>query len=148
VIALLDAVRGTNGNATAALDLVVGGTPMTPARFTMLRAVVGQPAPPTVPTVARVLAVSRQAVQRLADDLARTGIVELRPNPHHAKAPIIFMTPEGQRLFGRCEIRYREWASSIALGLNLEEVEIAKRVLLHLQALIAESDPEGGAGAG
>jgi DNA-binding MarR family transcriptional regulator len=146
LIALLDAIRGTNGNATAGLDLVLGATPLTAARFTVLRVVVRQSAPPTVPMVARILAVSRQAVLRLVVGLAGDGIVELHPNPHHAKAPLIFITAEGRLLFEKYEARHIEWISSIAPKLTPEEVEIATRVLLRLQLLISKSNPEGDAG--
>jgi DNA-binding MarR family transcriptional regulator len=146
LIALLDAVRGTNGNATAGLDVVLGGSPLTVSRFTVLRVVVQQPAPLTVPMVARVLAVSRQAVQRLVIGLAGDGVIELHRNPHHVKAPLISITAEGRRLFEKYEARYIEWISSIAPELTPEEVEIATRVLLRLQWLISRSNPEGDAG--
>lgn len=53
-------------------------------------------APRTVAGSARRLGLTRQAVQRVVDDLVDAGQVELRPNPDHARAPLVELTAQGQ----------------------------------------------------
>ena len=139
---LLNQVRTTQGIAAAATDLVVSDSPLSPARFLLLRVIASTPTARTVPTLARHLAVSRQAVQRLADGLAKDGIVALRLNPHHLKAPLVVMTPKGRQLFDVCESRYQDWLASLAGTFSDDEVDAATRLLQRLQERVAASDPE------
>jgi DNA-binding MarR family transcriptional regulator len=138
---LLNQVRNSQGIVAAGTDMVISGSPLSPARFLLLRVVAFSQAAKTVPTLARHLAVSRQAIQRLADGLAKDGIVALRPNPHHLKAPLVVMTPKGRQLFDLCESRYQEWLASLAGTFSDDEVDAATKLLQRLQECIAGSDP-------
>jgi DNA-binding MarR family transcriptional regulator len=142
VSALLDKIRATQGNAWAATDLIASGTPLTAARFTLLRTISTQSTATTVPSLARCLAVSRQAVQRLVDGLTGEGILTLRPNPHHQKAPLVMMTAEGMRLFRTLDARHREWLADLAANFSSEEMNVSFQVLHRLQTLISKSKPE------
>ena len=139
---LLDKIRTTQGNAWAATDLIVSGSTLSPARFTLLRAIASIAAATTVPSLARHLAVSRQAVQRLVDGLAKDGILALRPNPHHLKAPLVVITADGSRILHQYEARYQEWLASVAANFSAEEVGTTFRLLDRLQTIISKSDPE------
>jgi len=49
-----------------------------------------------VAVAARRLGLARQSVQRVVDDLAAGGFVVLRPNPDHARAALVELTPAGR----------------------------------------------------
>lgn len=51
----------------------------------------------TVPQIARRLGVSRQNVQRVANDLAAAGMAAFRQNPDHKSSPLLELTPAGRR---------------------------------------------------
>jgi DNA-binding MarR family transcriptional regulator len=51
----------------------------------------------TVPEIAHRLGLTRQSVQRVVDDLVTTGMVELLPNPMHARSPRAALTKAGAR---------------------------------------------------
>jgi DNA-binding MarR family transcriptional regulator len=51
--------------------------------------------PRTVAGAARRLGLARQSVQRVVDDLVAAGQLELRPNPDHARSPLIVITTTG-----------------------------------------------------
>ncbi len=51
--------------------------------------------PRTVASAARRLGLTRQSVQRVADDLVSTGQVALRDNPDHSRAPLVTLTDRG-----------------------------------------------------
>ena len=50
----------------------------------------------TVPQIAARLGVTRQAVQRVADQLLDSGRVEGVSNPRHETSPLLRLTPAGQ----------------------------------------------------
>ena len=51
--------------------------------------------PRTVPSAARRLGLAPQSVQRVVTDLLADGQVETRPNPDHARSPLIALTSRG-----------------------------------------------------
>ncbi|AFE13246.1 hypothetical protein MRGA423_12520 [Mycobacterium tuberculosis RGTB423] len=52
----------------------------------------------TVPQAARRLGVTRQGVQRVANDLVVCGLAELRHNPDHRTSPLLVLTENGRRV--------------------------------------------------
>jgi DNA-binding MarR family transcriptional regulator len=49
----------------------------------------------TVPQIARRLGVTRQAVQRLANELAHDRLATFTPNPEHQSSPHLVLTKDG-----------------------------------------------------
>jgi DNA-binding MarR family transcriptional regulator len=52
--------------------------------------------PRTVPAAARRLGLATQSVQRVVTDLVASGHLEARPNPDHARAPLVALTKKGR----------------------------------------------------
>jgi DNA-binding MarR family transcriptional regulator len=52
----------------------------------------------TVARAARRLGLSRQAVQKTANDLEAAGLLEFRENPDHKSSPLIVVTPRGDEV--------------------------------------------------
>ena len=52
--------------------------------------------PCTVPATARRLGLTRQGVQRVADDLLAARLLTASPNPDHARSPLLTLTNRGQ----------------------------------------------------
>ncbi|GAY14843.1 MarR family winged helix-turn-helix transcriptional regulator [Mycobacterium sp. shizuoka-1] len=71
----------------------------TQARWQVLSVISEHPL--TVPQAARRLGVTRQAVQRLANDLVGDGLVELDANPDHRTSPMLVLTDRGRRVLLR-----------------------------------------------
>jgi DNA-binding MarR family transcriptional regulator len=57
--------------------------------------------PLTVPQIGRRLGVTRQAIQRLVNELANEALVELVDNPDHKTSPLVSLTPEGRTVLDR-----------------------------------------------
>lgn len=55
----------------------------------------------TVPQAARRLGVTRQGVQRVANELVDDGLVELHTNPDHRTSPLLSSTDDGRRVLAR-----------------------------------------------
>ncbi len=59
--------------------------------------------PLTVPALAKIRAVRRQSLQPVVDALVREGLVQLAPNPAHARSPLVALTARGGRLVQRLD---------------------------------------------
>jgi DNA-binding MarR family transcriptional regulator len=89
----------------------------------------------TVPQAARRLGVTRQSVQRVVDLLVADGLVELRPNPDHARSPIAQLTTSGLETLDRIREAARPWHRAVAAQLSLADLQRARSVLQRLSRL-------------
>ena len=110
----------------------------TAARWHLLSVV--SEAPLTVSAAARRLGLPRQAVQRVADDLVACGHAAKRPNPGHARAPLIEPTDEGRAvldaLWRRSDAARR--AALDAAGLDPADLLAARAVLRRLATALRQ----------
>jgi len=90
----------------------------------------------TVAQVARRLGYARQSVQRTADQLVQQKLAEYRPNPDHAKSPVIKITSKGNLALARITREADKWHLKISAGLPESELAIAARTVRHLCATL------------
>ncbi|MFD5813088.1 MarR family winged helix-turn-helix transcriptional regulator [Streptomyces sp. NPDC127038] len=99
----------------------------TQARWQLLSAVSDEPLP--VARAARRLGVTRQGVQRIANDLARDGLADFRPNPDHRSSPLLGLTPQGRRVLEGITDRAAAAHRLLAAGIEPEEIAAARDLL-------------------
>jgi len=80
----------------AAGDRLVEPLGLTSARWQVIGAVSLAGQPQTVPSIARAMGLTRQAVQRLVNELVADGLIEGRPNPAHRRANLFALTDLGE----------------------------------------------------
>lgn len=114
-----------NGSLLAAGDSLVADLGLTSARWQVLGAIAMSPMPLPVAHIARNMGLSRQAVQRLANELERDGLARFEPNPHHQRAKLLLLTPSGQTAFDVAMERQGPWADSLGIGLEIQQIERA-----------------------
>ena len=85
--------------------------------------------PQTVSELARRRRGPRQAVQRLADELARSGLAAFSPNPRHRRARLLDLTAAGRQALESAAVRRAEWENRCAEGLDPGELRAAARLL-------------------
>ncbi len=112
---------------------------LTQARWQVLSVVAEDPL--TVPQAARRLGVSRQNVQRVANDLVVLGHAVYLPNLDHRSSPLLTLTPRGREVLG--EVTARGSALHRALYAALPEEEI-RRSRAFLRRLLTELDRREG----
>lgn len=78
--------------------------------------------PMTVPQMARVMALTRQFVQRMVNDAAARGWAEVTANPAHQRSSLIRITDEGEAVI--TAILAREHALNRQVGGDLTEAEL------------------------
>ncbi|MFF4585077.1 MarR family winged helix-turn-helix transcriptional regulator [Streptomyces sp. NPDC001388] len=87
----------------------------------------------TVPQMGRVMALSRQFVQRMVNDAAARGWVESIPNPAHQRSSLIRLTEEGRRLITL--VLGREHMLNRQVGGDLTDAEVRACVRVLTQML-------------
>lgn len=122
-----------NGDLLAAGDTLVGDLGLTSARWQVLGAIALSPVPLPVAHIARNMGLTRQAVQRLVDDMRPDGLVRLEPNPHHRRAMLVVMTEAGAAAYRAASARQERWADTLASGLPAESFEAASELLREMQ---------------
>jgi DNA-binding MarR family transcriptional regulator len=86
----------------------------------------------TVPMAADRLGTSRQAVQRIANELVDDGLAAFVDNPRHRRSPFLGLTDEGRRVLvvitGQAQHRYQALLDKLD-GVDLLEIRAGLRRL-------------------
>jgi DNA-binding MarR family transcriptional regulator len=135
-----------NGALIAAGDRLVADIGLTSARWQVLGGLALSPVPLPVAHVARNMGLSRQAVQRLVNEMEADGLVRFAPNPHHRRAQLVLITKRGEETYQAATERQRPWAALLAKGLSVRDLTQALAVLRtirgHAEAADAQSTKE------
>ena len=137
-----------HGALLATGDALVGDLGLTSARWQVLGAVALEPQAPTVAQAARRMGLSRQAVQRIANDLKAEGLVRFIDNPDHQRAKRMELTQTGQRAYASAMDRQRRWAEGLARGIDSDDIYKARDLMttllnrLYARASVDGSEPE------
>ena len=94
--------------------------------------------PRSVSQIARSLALSRQAVQRVADDLVGRGLAAYGRNPDHARAQLLDMTAEGRAAQAEAARRKALWLASLGEGLTPAWIDMASELMTLLARRAAQ----------
>jgi DNA-binding MarR family transcriptional regulator len=108
----------------------------TPGKVSLMRSLMEQ-GPQSVSQIARARPVARQAVQRMADELAEQALVEFAENPTHS-AKLARLTAKGKKLMDEAMGAELKWAGRMARNFSEREVEIAREVIRRLTAILAD----------
>jgi DNA-binding MarR family transcriptional regulator len=122
-----------NGRLLGAGDRLVADLGLTSARWQVIGAIAIAGQPQTVPSIARTMGLTRQAVQRLINELTADGLVEGRVNPNHRRARLFALTDAGAAAFEQVTARQRPWAEALAAGQSAAEIRAAEITLRALR---------------
>lgn len=89
----------------------------------ILSAVVRAVEPPTVAKIARSLGLTRQSVQRTANELADEGFVQFEDNPHHKRAKQLVPTPAGLKVHALNADVKGQWTDKLGAAIGAGELE-------------------------
>jgi len=129
---LVDAVFHLNNHLLAERDALVKDFGLTSARWQVLEALDRDPAQPTVSHIARKLGLSRQAVQRIVNDLVKIEMVRLLPDKNDKRSQIITILENGKVAIDRANKEYRNWCANFTERMHGVPAEIATRILLSI----------------
>src|ERR1700758_967242 len=117
IVARIYEIAGRFREYGEALARAVG---QTQARWQVMSA--ASERPHTVPQIARVLGVTRQNVQRIADLLVAEGAAEYCDNPDHRASPHLVLTRRGQATLDRLTRAAGGYHARIARKLSASDV--------------------------
>lgn len=123
-----------NGQFLGVAEELARPSGLTAAWWQVLGAVLGEPLP--VSGIARVMGITRQSVQRIADLLVDKGLAEYRPNPAHRRAKLLAPTDEGRAAISRIDPGHAAFADRLAQAMGEAELADAVRVLERLSKVL------------
>lgn len=126
------------GQEIGAVNAQRGGT------WGMLNSVITQ-GPQTVPQLARARPVSRQHIQKLANDMVADGLLRFVPNPAHKRSQLIEATPKGLDAYSRMNSSLGDLADQLGEGFSKEELYMTASVLERMRAHLAQNQGGGAA---
>lgn len=130
-----------NGRLLAAGDELCRDLGLTSARWQVMGGIDGGPLP--VAHIARNMGLTRQGVQRIANELAADGLVTFEDNPHHRRAKLVRLSERGRSLLETISRRQAEWSNRIADGLAAGTIETAAEILAALRRRVEADEPGG-----
>lgn len=131
-----------NGALLAAGDRLVSDLGLTSARWQVLGAITYATQPIPVSHIARNMGLTRQAVQRLVNEMIADGLLRLMPNPHHRRARLVVMTETGRMTYTAAMARQRPWVEALGQDLTAADVKSAHRVLAAINLrLLSNTEP-------
>ena len=128
-----------HGCLLAAGDRLTKPLHLSSARWKVIGAI-DQQGPLSVSKIARNMGLTRQTVQRLANEMKVGQFIEYAPNPDHRRAKLVRLTKKGRRVMKILNQRQIHWADKIAAGVNTEEIEAALGLIKKLRMRLDGND--------
>ena len=106
-------VFALNGELLEAAAVITAPHELTPARWQVLGAVLEEPLP--VPEIARRigLGLTRQSVQRVANDVVAQDWAHWQPNPGRRGQNLLILTGKGRRAITALTAEQHAWADTV-----------------------------------
>jgi DNA-binding MarR family transcriptional regulator len=135
------AVFRLNGQFLEVSEILARPVGLTAAWWQVLGAVLYEPLP--VAGIARVMGITRQSVQRVADLLVERGLAEYAANPAHRTAKLLTVTEAGRAAVRRIEPGHAALAGRVAAALGEEGFAETVRVLTRLAEVMEGETAKG-----
>jgi DNA-binding MarR family transcriptional regulator len=129
-----------NGELLIAGDALVADLDLTSARWQVLGTVAMSPTSLPVAHIARNMGLSRQAVQRVVNELEDRTLLQFAPNPHHQRAKLVLLTTKGKHVFEATLTLQRPWAAALASGISEKDIALALTILRTLRARLESNN--------
>ncbi len=92
----------------------------------------------TVPQIARRMGLTRQAVQRIANQLVEDGLATFVENPDHRGSPILRLTEEGIAVDDAISDRHARWSNQVVRKLDGRKMNVALEAIHELLACVED----------
>jgi DNA-binding MarR family transcriptional regulator len=119
-----------NGQFLAVSEQLARPAGLTAVRWQVLGAVLESPL--SVAGIGRVMGITRQSVQRVADLLVDEGLAEYLPNPAHRRAKLLRASDRGQAAVRRIAPGHAELAAQLADELGVDQFRLTLDVVTRL----------------
>lgn len=132
--ALLIEVFRFNGQLLSVGDALGRDLGLTSARWQVVSSV--REAPLSVAHIARNMGLTRQAVQRVVNQLAVEKLIAFTDNPHHRRAKLVALTADGRAALEAVISRHERWVNEVAAGFDPQAIQAAAETITRLRDCI------------
>lgn len=123
-----------NGRLLAAGDKVVKHLGLSSARWQVLGAIHFSEIPQTVAGLARNMGLTRQAVQRIANELEKDGLLAFEHNPQHRRAKLVVFTDRGKKTYLAANREQIDWINDLSRNASAEDIKCTLKVMEDLRS--------------
>jgi DNA-binding MarR family transcriptional regulator len=120
-------------------DIITRSIGQSSARWQVLGRVGYQPQ--TVAQMAREMGHARQSVQRVADVLAKEGLVIYKDNPADRRAQLLELTPQGAQVLAAIYALSDEWTQYLMTKLDPEQLIAVADALEQIAQILEANEP-------
>jgi DNA-binding MarR family transcriptional regulator len=131
----------TNGRMISFGDNLTKDIGLTSARWQVMGAIALTTNDVTVSTIARLMGLQRQSVQRVVDLLAEGGLIRLEANPHHKTARVVRLTQRGEEVYRQATQRQVKWVNALAVSMKEHDLEKVLEFLRTLRTRLGDEGP-------
>ncbi|TGN07085.1 MarR family winged helix-turn-helix transcriptional regulator [Leptospira ilyithenensis] len=117
-------------------DRITEPVGLSSTKWQVLGVVEHGPAP--VPQIARIMGLTRQAVQQTANSLEEEGMIRFTDNPHHIRAKLLNITPKGRKALDYVQSEQKDWANRISEKHGLDQLKTLQKELLAIKESLEE----------
>lgn len=129
-----------NGALIAMGDALVGELGLTSARWQVMGAIALARTPLPIAQIARNMGLTRQAVQRVANELEGEGFIRFAPNPNHQRARLALLTRKGETAYAAAMARWEPKAQALGGGSSLKDIETSFATLRRLRQRLSKDE--------
>ena len=129
-----------NGDLIAMGDALVGELGLTSARWQVMGAIALAETPLPIAQIARNMGLTRQAVQRVANELEGEGFLRFAPNPNHQRAKLVLLTRKGETAYAAAMTRWEPKARALGSGSAIKDTETALATLRRVRQRISKDE--------
>jgi DNA-binding MarR family transcriptional regulator len=138
---LMLSIFRVHGALLGAGDRLVAPLGLSSARWQVLGAVATVEGAATIPAVAALMGLTRQAVLKQVNQLVSDGLIETRDNPAHRRSAVLALTRRGTRLLAAATAKQRRWVRALAREARTPDLHCTLELLTSLtEALERERD--------
>ena len=125
-----------NGSLLEVGNKITKPLKLTSARWQVMGAIEIANQPLTVAQIARRMGLTRQAVQRITNDLLKLKMVELSPNPDHKRSPLVSISTKGEKTMVDLNKAQAKWVNKLAEGISERELNKVFKLLQKIRERI------------
>ena len=127
-----------NGLLLESGDRLTKDLGLTSARWQVLGAIELAGHPQSVSQIARSMGLTRQSVQRIANELDADGMVSFSENPDHARAKLVVPSAKGRKAFADAMRRQKQWAKQVrgSAGVSERNIRVGQALMRKLRVAL------------
>jgi len=112
-----------NGLLVLSGDKLIKDLGLSSARWKVLGALEMADNALTVSDIAREMGQTRQAVQRLANEMIKDDLLMYKNNPKHKKAKLLYLTDKGCSVYEKAAQKQEAWVNSLANDMDAPSLD-------------------------